>query len=474
MACSAFAKPHSRRAFLVIIAAAVAVAIAAAFPTADASAEHSLTAGASTVGPPTVVATPDPWLSGAARPDISTVQVPSRLEEVPDGEALVEGLATEYSLPRSEAEDRIRWQAVTSDFSSVIPPLLDDAYGGGWVDNKDGGRVKIGVTASVTSAQLLAVEELLAERDVQGFTDIVTVDHSAQELNSLVSWLVERLGSVNAGASSPINAGIDHRRNTVILDIYDPASLSPAQSAAVDDIIARYGAMVSIEHKERFSQSRTTCSASDCNAPMRGGVRKVKLNATQFPCTTGFNARSRSDNLPYVLTAGHCIHNTTATWYSYRSGGQQLAVGRRHNFVFGHNQGDYGIIRNNHGHWPTSAFVLVHSGSDTTRDTRYPIRRTGFSEVGRRICYTGVGSLTKCGEIYRVNQSFDEDGITTVGLGMIKGPCGINGDSGGPAYAYGTAYGLMVAREQGWFNCYTYYQGITAAAHHMNVWVVTG
>src|SRR6185295_2721905 len=116
-------------------------------------------------------------------------------------------------------------------------------------------------------------------------------------------------------------------------------------------------------------------------------------------------------------------------------------------------------------------FVFVTSGPDTTRNETYPIRATGWSVIGQRICITGAFfGESNCGVVTDLGVTVTEtDGaghnVTVNSMGRAS-YCSIPGDSGAPLYASNTAFGINTAALT---ECDTFFQGIRQAEANMNV-----
>lgn len=417
--------------------------------------------------------TPEPAVlgeHGGATPNVD--EMVAGLPPLDLNDDIRDSMMRDYGIDAPEAHKRLHWQATTQDFPATLQAVLGDDFGGTWIEQSDGGRIKIGVTSTSHDGKL---SRLLEARGANDYTDIVYVEYSDADLHREVSRLSWSLSDANANADLVMSVGIDHEANRVVLDV----PRLEARTHAQQDFIEAIGGseLVTLRNEAGPPLRRHSCSGNACNPPLRAGV-KIRLPSVR-ECTSGFTARSRSDGLPYLFTAGHCLqsHHTT-TWDTWTPGPQTWRqIGRRHNHVFGNNQGDFGIIRVNDGtYWNPRAWLLLYDGPDSTRNTRYVVQRTSLSRKGMRICYSGAFSGSRCGEVDKLGDSVtDKNGITTVGLGRFHGAgCGLPGDSGGPTFSYGTAYGLLVGRRNTpILGCRLYYQGINGAASTMNVWVNT-
>jgi Trypsin len=387
----------------------------------------------------------------AAGPACVTVPGDARSAEVAD-------LARATGLSAGDAAVRIGWQNSADQLDrSARAAVGESAYGGLWIDSLTG-RIKLGVTSHDRSDRLRSVA---AGCGLADGVDIVKVGHSAATLDAAAAWLGKRLAGTTGFA-----AGIDYARNRVELDAAN-RPWSAAERRLVSDARQTWGSAVVVRVVTGRAEPAACTSGNFCDPPLRGGIRMYSATAG---CTAGFTARSRSDGLWYVLTAGHC---GGGTWRTRFSNGTEHVIGPWHNGHFGTN-GDAQIIRvNNPSGWSPRPWVLVEASDDTTRDESYVISAVRGSTVGQRICKTGYAGSTDCGTVTRLGVTVNYSGTIVHGLGEANF-CVIPGDSGGPVYASHNAYGLVSGRVVGASPCRSFYQGAAGAQNLMNVNIATG
>jgi streptogrisin C len=392
-------------------------------------------------------AAPEPALADAQDPAVTT-------------------LAKDRGITIAEAQRRIGWQQAGSQLADDLA-ALGEGFGGLWFDRADG-RVKVGVVAAVPRAGA-QTRELVERRQLAAATDLVTVRHSLIQLERDSDWLGAATSAANAAGGARLGSALQTDRNRLVLRVPPSAGLSAAQQAVVDTARARLGSRVVVETGATGLQ-RQACGWSagdfDCDAPLRGGVR-IYQGSTAW-CSTAFNARSNSDNLWYVLTAGHCgVKGTEFRAYQPTSGSFHV-IGDVHNSTQAGND-DMAIIRiNNVPGWNPRNWVYVHASADTVLDPDYTIVNTFNSPVGTRVCISGSTSGTDCGDVVEVNW----DG--TNGLSRAQ-YCSDGGDSGGAIYSGHNARGIhvgVVAGHDG--DCLNaVFQTVREAASKLNVYVVT-
>lgn len=379
----------------------------------------------------------------------------------PDAAAL--SLAADRGIPLAEAQTRMAWQAAAPGLADTLS--AQPGYGGAWIDPADGDRVKVGMVSGGSR-----VASAAAAKGLTGAVDVVPVRWTAVQLNAANDWLAQQLTRVNAGTKGTLAAGLRPELNSV--ELLTPAGqpLTEAQQAVVERARTRFGTMLRIGTYAGTTEA-TACSYPYCDAPLRAGVR---ITNSGSGCTAGFLARSRTDNVLYQFTAGHCAINgyndTWSTALANRAPRDIGAIGNR--FVFGAG-GDAAIIQvADPAFWVARAWVQVTGvAGETTRDDQYTIGADGGTMVNMRICATGAftGS-TQCGNVLRLGQTRTYLGRTVTGLGESS-ICAVGGDSGAPVYASNTAYGLIVARDS---LCDSFYQGIRGAENALNVNVAFG
>lgn len=372
------------------------------------------------------------------------------------------GLSVEAAQAQLDRQDRL------VQVADQIRNALGDAYAGIWFDNADGGRMKIGVSAATSTALLQSMQGILAANDASTDADLVRVGAThaqlAAEQDKLNAALAEQL------QAGQVSTAIDPTTNTVLVRV---ASTLPASAQAnIQQTVANTAPDVRVEASEDVSASFGTCVARSgdnalfCGNPFRGAVR---IGVGTIFCSSGFVTLSNSDSKPYVLTAGHCLQDGgTGTWASRDASLTLHDLGARHSWTLG-SGGDYGIITMSTAYWSTSPYV-VYDGASTWNET-YHIYDAGTSYVGMPICASGSvllgnGHYSDCDYVSALDVTTNVDGIVVQHLGEASTCNGASGESGGPYYKDGHAYGLFSAYSSA---CNTYYQEANGALSGSNV-----
>ncbi len=192
-------------------------------------------------------------------------------------------------------------------------------------------------------------------------------------------------------------------------------------------------------------------------------------------CTAGFMARSRSDGRLYLMTAGHCLGNTS-TWRTRNAGGTLFYIGSKHSSAYP--SPDAGLIAVSTGsHWWTSTGwgrVVVTASGSTSRDETYQIVDESIVSYGEVICMTsslqfsGSTNFTRCGAV--TDLWYD----TTTGVPGVRvlDICGTYGGfSGGPYYKGHRAYGIHQGSGSG---CRSYMMDAVRSEDGLNVNILHG
>lgn len=380
-------------------------------------------------------------------------------------------LEKKYNISSAEAFRRLEVQDRATSLLDDLSRVLGDGYGGLWLDPQHGGRVVIGVLPG----QERIVRQLATRRGVK--PTVVLVKRSVRQLQDLRDQLQRDLPT---DSELQVGAAYLPDNKITVLERKEPAGrIGTAQSdtAALKAELARkFPDLVRYRTVEGNDTTVACVSRVDtnpntwCDAPLRGGVG---ITGGDKYCSAGFNVRSRSDGIRYLLTAGHCSDPHIFQTRFADNGIHN--IGYRHNSVYGA-AGDAMIIRlDNPTGWNPKPWVFVTGSSGTSRNESYEIARDGLTTIGMTVCMTGRRDGTQCGVVVD-NDRPGAGGVAHVA--EVSGGCVRLGDSGGPVYRSSTAYGIV---HGGRFNladltgCAVawYYQGIRGAQNLMNVNLVT-
>jgi hypothetical protein len=381
-----------------------------------------------------------------------------------DGEA--SAFARERGIPIAAATQRLDWQRAAPDLAVRLTTDLEARFGGVWIDVQDNDRVKVGVVGVADAPSQAIVWRAAQDLGVDAGVDLVPVRYPARDLDRHNAWLSGEVARVNAGATVTLTAGLRTDLNAVELQTPSLGVLTSSQSALVADATHRLGSALIVASYSGVPRP-WGCSYPYCDPPLRGGIR---IWGSQHGCTGGFIARSRADAKLYQFTAGHCIDGgANDDWYTLFTNGEAHAIGDWHHWKWA-SSGDMAIVHiDNEPGWNPRGWVQVTSGPDTTADSTYHISSDNYSVIGMRICISGsYYGRSDCGRVTHLGVTVTYGHVTVHNLGRSTA-CGGPGDSGGPMYAHHVAYGLVLG---GYSECQSFYQGIRAAEHDMNVDIV--
>lgn len=423
--------------------------------------------------------------TGATAPGTSVVIANPARQADPAARAI----AAEQHITLAQAETRLSWQEAIPSLNTALSSQLPAAsFGGIWIAQNDGDRIKVGVVSSHPHVRA-AVMRAVRVAGLSTATDLVPVKYSAGQIVDADAWLNSQLIKLPAAGLGSIHLDGSYNMdlNRVELGVAG-YHLTAAERALVARAKARYGNLVQVVTQPAGSATGTSLDCTTlydlCYPPLRGGIQIYTVNSQGQPqpgvCTGGFIASSRIDGKLYEFTAGHCAAAAgTATWATEFPDGSQHLIGTVHHYIFSTN-GDEAILNiNNPTGWQLpQGWVYVQGGPNTTLNEEYPISSAQYSTQGARVCETGASSGSICGTVAALGRTIyecDSAGLCSWVDNLGEATfCGQEGDSGAPVYASHQAFGLVSAAgyDVSHGGCVTYYQGIVGASNAMNVNIV--
>lgn len=353
-------------------------------------------------------------------------------------------LAEDRGISLADAEQRLSWQRELPALSASAKSALDRRFGGIWVDNQDGDRIKLGIVRPDSQATA-AAQSAVRSVGLDGAVDLISVARSDSTLQTLYERASQRVRDVNSRAVAALGVGIRTDLNALQFSVPQDARLTSEQQALVDTRLT-LGATTKLDFITGRFQDQTCIypEVAQCDVPLRGGIFiGIRTPPNGFSCTGGFVSRSRSDAKLYFLTAGHCrTFDNTNQWFTFLATGNEKVLGPFHNH-YDSGFGDAGIIRVlDETGWVPRSWVFVTGGSETNSNHQYRIRSDADPTQGQRICITGAFfGRSDCGVVT------NPDYCCTPGGGRLRASyCSVDGDSGGPVYATNTAFGVHEGR----------------------------
>ena len=328
------------------------------------------------------------------------------------------------------AAQRLTDQAKMQALADAERSRLGSAYGGAWIDNENDDQIVVGI-GPADDPETLRVKAISTAGDV-GLTlpiQVADTTQSDDDILQLQKELETELLKANDGAKITIDAEPSPKSGSVTLDVPPKDSRTKAQATFLDATLSRYGNRVTQRPKPAALQ-RLSCSGFHwCDPPLRGGVRLVYAGAGE--CTGGFIVRSVSNNIRYLLTAGHCLEGRSNTWNSHFADGSSHDIGEPHSRT-----NDVGLLEiTNPSGWSPEHYIQTQS------DSSYPINQYGVPGLGGTICMSGAYTDSNCATV--TGDLARRDGTPNT---LRASFCAQPGDSGAPAFVYNIALGSVIGR----------------------------
>ena len=211
------------------------------------------------------------------------------------------------------------------------------------------------------------------------------------------------------------NAQLESTTSDTVLDNLRAAAATKITDATRADILN------SISHSVARFDGEALLIKESGNEHLAGEGVKIQGD-DRIQCTLGFGVKDSSGDRG-ILTAGHCENDLI-------DDGHALHYEDVH-------EGEHGDFQWHTG--PQSLSDGFYAGSATQsevdeRDVLY----IGFAVVGQTLCRNGANSYRDCQDVYHLNGVHGN----IRNLVIMEGNLSQGGDSGGPVYSVGTAYGI--------------------------------
>ena len=302
--------------------------------------------------------------------------------------------------------------------------------------------VQIRTGATHTHAELLAAQTGLFQQQVGPTGHVTGGPETLQEIKRIVTYtsLDMRANAIEIGIdpalASTVPGGLTDTGPTAVTDEALQSKITEVTQQLQDHVDVSY----------IVEDGRGVSSAASFGA---GENVRVEKGSEAFICTSGFTAQSNSGTYG-IITAGHCGDN----------GPNETATIKMHNITLPHVNGWASVNADAQFHKiPTGSSHVLR---DDYRCNVY--RQVGWCDVADDIarsdmiddyvCHTGRSSGITCGTVTNTSYQPTYTGACWSSGGdatscnnvfvEVSGPtlksCG--GDSGGPWYRSGTAYGI--------------------------------
>lgn len=301
----------------------------------------------------------------------------------------VEWLAGDQQITRADAARRFAWQMRAEQLTDRAVETLGNRFGGMWIDEEDGGRIKVGVFDASQRDRIWVNAE-----GFRGAADIVDVPRSLDQLEDAADRLWSQAYTLNqetvdSGSAWTLAVSVTPSARTVNLFVPPSEHRSDAQRALSTTPWrwwARRCGSRRMPHRQAKVRVRTVC--------LRTATRRY---GQPSPLTTRTTALGRSRPAAAATTSCTCSRPATARGTGRTTGARAFRTtattssGPVHNCEAGRGpanncrrgDGDYAILRvNNPSGWKQGrgwAFVRSSPNDDgvngTSRNTSYTIRR---------------------------------------------------------------------------------------------------
>jgi hypothetical protein len=403
-----------------------------------------------------------------------------------------------------EHDEILRRKALGSNIEPIADALRPlGVYGGGWMDNSNGGQLTIAIVGSVTSAVRDAVEGVTGNVEQVVFTSAAVPEANLIDLAGKMPYspLWAEL-SVQVAAPNLVTSKVD----------VEIASEAPEGAEGI--IQKAFGPLVNVTRTDVEVVAAATRNFS--SGPLYGGAW---LSGGGWKCTDGYSNVRDSVGRYYTITAGHCFSRSEAppaidsdatttaivasigepelrgfavnvevaldavtsdSGYGQAGGNLLLGGGGRCTSGFvvkqtagpelgvltaGHCQDTMSQIRSDGSTAFTFSFRGDEYGVGDYQWMRSPVMMDGWFHyaVGLGRAATGIGNAsmnqslckygdethTTCGSVDQVYAEHTVNGVKVTGLVRTRAMANDGGDSGGPVYNGGRAYGLVKGKTVG-------------------------
>ncbi|MGW4421014.1 S1 family peptidase [Streptosporangium sp. NPDC004631] len=337
-------------------------------------------------------------------------------------QALTGKIAKDFNISLTEARRRADRQPALTKLADTMSENLGTTFGGAWIDQRNGGKLTVGVTETGAANQVRSAALAAGAAD----TVSVPVRHSFAHLQQVTTELAKRVAEVNKGADSGLQTGIVTPDNVVRLSSLEGSKPTPAQQEVIRWAKTTFGSAVTVSTYAHRSVKLYCYDDYACDPPLRSGLAIFGGNAR---CTSAFMTYSGSSY--YMLTAGHCAE--LGAWWdvsTYSYGYQN--VGSVADYTFGW-YGDSAIVSvDDPSWWRPRGWVLYQT----------PVRGTEADYVGSYVCKQGSTTGYTCGIVSEVNSTVSYPNRTLAGM-TWSDACDGPGDSGSGVFYGNYAHGIL-------------------------------
>lgn len=368
-------------------------------------------------------------LAGLAQPvgvladDSEPIEDPTALTEAEAVDVDAAIYAQRFGVTPAEARHRFD---LREDFSNVIEVLEDRGkshFAGAEVDHGSDYRFVVtlkgngGVAAELLADPALGVDQLPVEIKTGARFSQTELQQRADNLHdSLVRAGASNLSTWFDTETGRVHAAVGHADTpeVAVLKGHVNDFIPPGLARADVDVEFFAGSVAQDQHT--YGGALTTTSSTGTSG-----------------CTTGFTVTSGG-----IATAGHCSNDR---WYNMA--GTQ-GSGNTYQMTYqAQHKGNWGDFQwHTTGHTEYDDFYYSWGSRRDVSGVQQTVVVNDF------VCFFGrvTGPDTDCDLVYKPIHTTTVDGVTYRNLVAVAGNPTLNGDSGGPWYLGGTAWGIHKGR----------------------------
>lgn len=312
-----------------------------------------------------------------------------------------------------DAYTRLQVQVDAGQVESELAESFPESFGGLWLEQTPEFTIRVGVVGEDVDG----IEAYLESSTINSLTSFVTVDHPYQDLESWANSLLESTDT-DSGMSL-FDLSIDVPENRIVA-ISESASDSDQLEEALPSLVPDADTTAF-----EFSVGELAASSLDIYAGL-----------AITTCASGFSVRSTSSSARGASTAGHCTPSQ-----SY-SGHVLTMVAER---VQGSQDVEWRTIPVNDTLRPWAFDGIAGGSTPYYRVVTGTLGRSG-QPIGALVCGYGKATAYRCDRI--VSKSFAPSYVPSALSTFIvlhndnAADISEPGDSGGPWFSGGTAYGI--------------------------------
>jgi hypothetical protein len=328
-----------------------------------------------------------------------------------------EQIASQTGMPADDVLHELELAPAVEKLVADARELAGDRFAGAWIEREPTWHLRVALTAGGP----VALDALVGEADVpveieyrEGPSEEILIE----EADLLAEWAAATPGIDGVGSNIQVPELVVYANDEAALTSRG-LPVAPSSGIAV-----------------RFVSSGQPAASE---AVLRGG-------AAASTCTTGFTVQANSSNRGFV-TAGHC--GNSQSWASTPTGSPGASStfgGEIHSAT-----ADIQYHRITSPHSTSNTFYGSSSSTATIRNG------TGVATVGLHLCHRGKVTGSSCGNVTDTTFAPTWNGacgtatcravfVRVDGLNLEGSP----GDSGGPWFRGGAAYGIHMGGGAAW------------------------